>query len=75
MKRTLTYNAKEKKMLIKVKPKDGLTVSHPETGLPMKECAIEKTPAIIRLLKDGDLVEVKKTAAKKKKKQNPSEAE
>jgi hypothetical protein len=45
---------------IKVKPKKGLTVPHPESGLAMKECKVEKTPAIIRLLKSGDLVEVKR---------------
>jgi hypothetical protein len=57
-------------MKINVKPKDGLTVPHPENGSPMSACSIEKSPAIIRLLKDGDLIEtikpVKKATAKKK---------
>jgi hypothetical protein len=57
-------------MKINVKPKDGLTVPHPETGSPMSACSIEKSPAIIRLLKDGDLIQVikpvKKATAKKK---------
>ena len=57
-------------MRINVKPKAGLTVPHPETGSAMKACTVEKSPAIIRLLKDGDLIEVvqpvKKATAKKK---------
>jgi hypothetical protein len=57
-------------MRINVKPKDGLTVPHPETGSPMKAGSVEKTPAIIRLIWDGDLIEtatpVKKAPAKKK---------
>jgi hypothetical protein len=57
-------------MKINVKPKDGLTVPHPETGSAMSACSIEKSPAIIRLLKDGDLIQVikpvKKATAKKK---------
>jgi hypothetical protein len=60
-------------MRINVKPKDGLTVPHPETGSPMSACSVERTPAIIRLLKDGDLIEVikpvKKAPAKKKENQ------
>ncbi len=53
-------------MLIKVKPKDGLTVVHPETGFALPgETMIEKSPAVIRLLKDGDILEVKDTPSKK----------
>jgi hypothetical protein len=54
-------------MKINVKPKDGLTVPHPATGAPMDACSIEKTPAVIRLLKDGDLIEDKEYQTKKKK--------
>ena len=57
-------------MKINVKPKEGLTVPHPETGSPMSACSVERTPAIIRMIKDGDLIEVakpvKKAPAKKK---------
>ena len=45
---------------IRVKPKDGLTVRHPVTGAPMVEGEVERTPQIIRYLKDGDLVLVPK---------------
>ena len=51
-------------MKINVEPKDGLTVLHPETGSPMSACSIERTPAIIRLLKDGDLLQVVKPVKK-----------
>ena len=46
-------------MLIKVQPKDGMNVRNPESGAVMAgEIMIEKSPAVIRLLKDGDLIEV-----------------
>ena len=57
--------------MIRVKPKDGLNVRHPQTGhLISGEIKIERSPAVRRLLKDGDLVETKavsKKAAPKKK--------
>jgi len=58
---------------IRVKPAAGLTVPHPETGAPMRECTTARTPAIIRYIKCGDLVVVttppkKKTAPKKETK-------
>ena len=60
-------------MKINVKPKDGLTVPHPETGSPMTACSVERSPAIIRMIKDGDLIEVtkpvKKAPTKKKAEQ------
>jgi hypothetical protein len=53
--------------LIKIKPADGLVVMNPNGGGKMKgERDIERTPAIIRMLKDGDIVEVKKSKAVKK---------
>ena len=54
-------------MLCRVKPKDGLHVRHPQTGHVISgEIKIERSPAVRRLLKDGDLIEVKKAAPKKK---------
>ncbi len=51
-------------MLIKVKAKDGLNVRNPESGAIIAgEIFIERGPAVIRLLKDGDLIEVKETEA------------
>ena len=59
-------------MLVNVTPKEGLNVRHPQTGHVISgEIKIEKSPAVRRLLKDGDLVETKavtkKAPAKKKK--------
>jgi hypothetical protein len=55
-------------MLIKVKAKDGLNVRNPESGAIIAgEIFIERGPAVIRLLKDGDLIEVKETEAPVKK--------
>lgn len=55
-------------MLIKVKPSEGLTVAHPETGFPITgEVMIENSPAVIRLLNDGDLIEIKESFKKSKK--------
>ena len=46
-------------MLIRVQPKDGLNVRNPESGaVIIGAIVIEKSPAVIRLLKDGDLTEV-----------------
>lgn len=45
--------------LIKVKPREGLNVA----GFPCEK-ETQRTPQVIRLLKDGDLIEVK--GAKKK---------
>jgi hypothetical protein len=42
-------------MKITVKPKDGVTVK----GFPCEK-EVERSPQVIRLLKDGDLVEVQK---------------
>lgn len=55
---------------MKVKPKENINVRHPETGRIIKgECELEATPQVKRLLKDGDLIEVKdqpkKQSAKK----------
>lgn len=52
-------------MLCTVKPKDGLNVRHPQTGHVISgEIHIEKSPAVRRLLKDGDLVETKSATKK-----------
>lgn len=50
---------------MKVKPKENLNVRHPETGAIIKgECEIASSPQLKRLLKDGDLIEVKEQAKK-----------
>jgi hypothetical protein len=55
-------------MLIKVKPKDGLNVRNPQSGAVIDgEIYIEKLPSVVRLLKDGDLIEVSETAKPAKK--------
>jgi len=52
-------------MLITIKPRDGLTVPHPETGYFISgEIKIAKSPAVRRLLKDGDIFEVKELTKK-----------
>jgi uncharacterized membrane protein len=48
-------------MSITVKPKEGLTVA----GFP-SERQTERTPQVIRLLKDGDLIEIKPAKVAKK---------
>lgn len=45
---------------LRVKPREGLIVA----GFP-SEKETDRTPQVIRLLKDGDLIEVKKTTKKK----------
>jgi hypothetical protein len=53
-------------MMIKVKPNKEMTVIHPETGGPITGIReIERTPAVIRLIKHGDLIELKPTAKTK----------
>ena len=52
---------------IVVIPKEGVTVIHPESGNPIRENQeVNKTPQIIRFLKDGDLIEVKEPNKAKK---------
>lgn len=57
-------------MLITVKPKDGLTVK----GFPCEK-SVERNPQVIRLLKDGDLIEVIKTKPAKVAKKAPAKQE
>lgn len=57
-------------MTITVKPKDGLTVA----GFP-GEKETERTPQVIRLLKDGDLIEVVKQNPAKVAKKAPVKKE
>ena len=50
-------------MLIKVKASEGLNVRNPESGAIISgEIYIERSPAIVRMLKDGDLIEVSEQA-------------
>ena len=58
-------------MLCTVKPKTGLNVRHPQTGYVISgEIKIEKSPAVRRLLKDGDLIETKSATKKAPAKHN-----
>lgn len=53
-------------MKILVEPKDGLRVRNPSNGSVISgRQEVEKTPAIIRMLNDGDLVEAQEVSAKK----------
>ena len=55
-------------MLIKVKPKDGVNVRNPQSGAVIaNEIFIERLPSVVRLIKDGDLIEVKESAKPVKK--------
>jgi hypothetical protein len=62
---------------IMVKPAEGLTVRHPESrSVLFGVLEFERTPAIIRMIKQGDLVVVDQKVAKKApKKANKQEAE
>lgn len=58
---------------IRVRAKDGLTVLHPETGAQITERELIKTPAIIRMLNDGDLEEIDSPVPAKATKQEEGE--